>query len=159
MTKKRNVIHWLPVVLWMTLIFMLSSQTSVGSNTLSKGITKLIIEIIGKFLPINIETSTVDVHVSQLNHFVRKFAHFFSYMILGIFVSNALHKSGSKKVILYSLVFCVVYAVSDELHQIFVPGRGCQLKDVIIDSAGSLTGILLAKEYFKMARKHIRRQS
>lgn len=159
MIRKRNVIHWLPVVLWMALIFFLSSQPSEGSNSLSKGITKLIIEVLGKFLPINIEISTIDANVSQLNHFVRKFAHFFAYMILGIFVSNALYKNGNKKVVLYSFVFCFMYAVSDELHQIIVPGRGCQLKDVIIDSVGSITGILLAKEYFRLARNFFRRQS
>ncbi len=159
MVRKRSIIHWLPVVLWMALIFFLSSQPSAGSNYLSKGVTKLILEILGKILPINVEISTIDAHVSQLNHFVRKFAHFFAYLVLGIFVLNALHKSNSKKVVSYSFIFCFIYAVSDELHQIFVPGRGCQLKDVIIDSIGSIAGIFLAKEYFRLTRKFTRRQS
>lgn len=36
-----------------------------------------------------------------------------------------------------------LYAVSDEFHQIFVPGRSCQVKDIVIDSAGALTGLVL----------------
>jgi VanZ family protein len=157
MIKKRSVVHWLPAVLWMGLIFFLSSQPAVSSNSLSKGLTKLIIEILGRILPVDIEISTVDVYVSRMNHFVRKFAHFFAYMILGIFVSNGFKKSGSKKVFLLSFAICAIYAVSDELHQLYVPGRGCRLKDVIIDSAGSLTGIFLAKEYFRLSKKFKRR--
>lgn len=158
MNKKRNVIHWLPAALWMALIFFLSSQPAVSSNSLSKGLTKLIIEILGRFLPIDIEISTIDVILSQMNHFVRKFAHFFAYMVLGILVSNGFKNSGSKKVFSNSLVICIIYAVSDELHQLFVPGRGCQLKDVLIDSVGSLLGIFLVKEYFRLSKKIIRRQ-
>ena len=157
MIKKRIVIHWLPAVLWMGLIFFLSSQPAAASNSLSKDLTKLIMEILGRILPIDIEISTVDAYVAQMNHFVRKCAHFFAYMILGIFVSNGFKKSGSKKVFLLSFVFCAIYAVSDELHQLYVPGRGCRLKDVIIDSTGALSGIFLAKEYFRMSGKIKRR--
>ena len=158
MIKKRSIIYWLPSALWMVLIFFLSSQPAVSSNYLSKGITKLILEILGKILPIDVEISTADVYVSQLNHFIRKLAHFFSYMILGILISNGFKKSGSKRVFLFSFVICVIYAVSDELHQLFVPGRGCQLKDIIIDSAGSLSGIFLSKEYFRLSEKYNRRR-
>ena len=42
-----------------------------------------------------------------------------------------------------ALAFCSIYAVTDELHQYFVPGRSCQVKDVMIDSSGALTGICL----------------
>jgi VanZ family protein len=38
-------------------------------------------------------------------------------------------------------VFCVLYAVSDEVHQLFVPGRGAQVTDVLIDNAGAFVGI------------------
>lgn len=158
MIKKRNVIYWLPAALWMGLIFFLSSQPAISSNSLSKDLTKLIIEILGKILPIDIEISTVDAYISQLNHFVRKFAHFFAYMILGILVTNGFKKNGSKKVFLFSFAICVIYAVSDELHQLFVPGRGCELKDIIIDSAGSLSGIFLTKEYYGLSKKYKRRQ-
>jgi len=141
----------------MGLIFFLSSQPAAASNSLSKGLTELIMEILGRILPIDIEISTIDAYAAQMNHFVRKFAHFFAYMILGIFVSNGFKKSGSKNVFLLSFVICAIYAVSDELHQLYVPGRGCRIKDVIIDSAGALSGIFLSKEYFRLSRKIKRR--
>jgi len=56
---------------------------------------------------------------------------------------NALRRSGVNgwKFILFSLGICVLYAVSDEVHQLFVPGRGRQVRDVLIDSAGAIVGI------------------
>ena len=40
-----------------------------------------------------------------------------------------------------SLFVCVLYAISDEVHQLFVSGRGAQVKDVLIDSAGAIVGV------------------
>jgi VanZ family protein len=76
---------------------------------------------------------------------VRKFAHFFAYLVLGILVLSAFVKSDYKggKTFVYAFVICAVYASSDEIHQLFVSGRGCQIKDVLIDSGGALTGIAL----------------
>ena len=143
MIKKLNILPWLPAVLWMILIFSLSAQPAASSNNLSKGVTKIIVEVVGRILPLDIEMSTVNDIVSQFNHFVRKFAHFFAYAVLGFLVVIAFSKSGVKgrRAFLLSLMVCVIYAASDEIHQLFVPGRGCQIKDVIIDSAGSAVGI------------------
>lgn len=76
---------------------------------------------------------------------VRKNAHFFVYLVLGVFVINALRRSGVRgyRCVVYALLICILYAASDELHQVFVPGRGAQVKDVIIDSAGACVGILV----------------
>lgn len=62
---------------------------------------------------------------------------------MGILVINVFKRSGIKifKGIMLSLVFCILYAISDELHQLFVPGRGAQVKDVVIDSSGAVVGI------------------
>lgn len=56
---------------------------------------------------------------------------------------NALRVSGviGFKGFLFSLVFCILYAISDEVHQVFVPGRGAQVTDVLIDSFGAFIGI------------------
>lgn len=143
--NKKKFLSWVPVLLWMLIIFSLSAQPAMESNGLSKNVTKIIIEIIGKIIPFEIESSTAADLVSQFNHIVRKFAHFSAYLILGILVINAFHKCGIKgyKLFVFSIIFCIVYASSDEIHQLFVPGRGCQLKDVIIDSMGALTGIVI----------------
>ncbi|PHS31770.1 MAG: hypothetical protein COA82_09845 [Alkaliphilus sp.] len=65
-------------------------------------------------------------------------------------------RSGSKgyKGVLVTFVFCVLYAISDETHQIFVPGRSAQISDVLIDSVGAIVGILM---YLVLARIKLKR--
>ncbi|WP_243096886.1 VanZ family protein [Thermohalobacter berrensis] len=58
-------------------------------------------------------------------------------------VINAFVRSEVKgfKGFIFSFVFCILYAISDEVHQLFVPGRDAQITDVMIDSAGAFIGI------------------
>lgn len=78
----------------------------------------------------------------------------FIYLGLGILTINALRRNGTKgyKRIVFALPICILYAASDEIHQIFVPGRAAQVKDVFIDSAGASVGILM---YWVISRKKI----
>jgi VanZ family protein len=135
---KRKVLPWLLVILWMALIFYLSHQPATRSNGLSKGATEIIVETVEKIAP------NVDINKRSFNNIIRKNAHFFAYLVLGTLVSNGLRGSGvaGYRSIGLALLFCILYAISDELHQLFVPGRGGQVKDVIIDSAGAVVGIL-----------------
>lgn len=91
----------------------------------------------------------------DLHHFIRKNAHFFIYFILGVLVKYALNSSGSTgfKAVGISLLICVGYAFSDEIHQLVVPGRGGQLSDVVIDSCGAGLGILLQTVLVKFMSK------
>ncbi len=136
MTKKRNVmiISWIAVFLWMLLIFYLSAQVADDSNDLSIGFTQIILNIVEKIAP------NFEFDIGTFNHIIRKNAHFFVYLVLGFLVLNALNRSGFKNIGL-ALLICVVYAVSDEIHQAFVPGRGPGVRDVFIDSVGSAVGI------------------
>lgn len=134
---KRKVLPWLLVILWMALIFYLSHQPATKSNGLSKDATEIIVETVAKIAP------KVDINKRSFNHIIRKNAHFFAYLVLGILVANGLRSSGviGYKAISFALLICVLYAISDEVHQLFVPGRGGQVKDVLIDSAGAVVGI------------------
>lgn len=80
-----------------------------------------------------------------LHNFLRKYAHFFIYLFLGMIVKNAFSVSGIKgmRAFLFSLGICALFAVTDEIHQMFVPGRIPLVTDVFIDSAGSFVGIVL----------------
>lgn len=143
MINKSKIIPWIPAIIWMSVIFYMSAQPAAESNSLSTGITNQIIETLGRFISIDVETSTSNILVSQLNHYVRKSAHFIIYFILGILVTFALVKNGFRhKELCVSFLFCVLFAISDEVHQLFVPGRGGMLKDVMLDSLGSLMGIV-----------------
>ena len=119
------------------MIFYLSHQQAVESNSLSTGITERIVAIIERV------TFGVEIDLVHFNHLIRKSAHFFAYLVLGVLVSNALNSHGYAgfKLFWVAMVICVLYAISDEVHQLFVPGRAGQVRDVLIDSAGAVVGI------------------
>ena len=138
-------LSWIAVILWMAFIFNLSSQEVEQSNKLSTGVTEVIVETIEKVAP------NADINMKSINHKIRKNAHFFAYLVLAILAINAFRRSGvyGYRSIILAAALCVTYAISDEIHQLFVPGRGGQVKDVVIDSAGMIAGIGL---YLIMSR-------
>ena len=91
---------------------------------------------------------------------VRKTAHFLEYLILGILVINVLkdHLKINKKTLLYALLFCVVYAISDEIHQLFSAERTCRILDVFIDSLGASLGIFVYLVIYNYWQKHFKRK-
>lgn len=128
---------WVAVLLWMSLIFYLSHQPANVSSELSGGVSNVIVTLVEKVAP------NADLDFSNFNHIVRKNAHFIIYLVLGILVMNALRQStvyGFKSAGI-ALVICIIYAISDEVHQVFIPGRSGELRDVIIDTVGSGIGI------------------
>ncbi|RBP58100.1 VanZ family protein [Alkalibaculum bacchi] len=135
---KKRILPWALVIFWMALIFYLSHQPAAESNGLSTNITRKIAEIIEKIAP------NIGFNLGSLNHIVRKNAHFFAYLVLGALVVNGVKNSGvsTLKAIRVALFICILYAISDEVHQLYIPGRSGEVKDVIIDSAGALVGIL-----------------
>jgi VanZ family protein len=142
MLKYRQLMYllpWLIVVIWMLLIFNLSSQPAQNSDKLSIGVTEKVVETVENVTP------KTELNLDSLNHIVRKNAHFFIYLALAIWVQIALSKNriiGYKRLLLV-IGICVLYASSDEYHQLFVAGRGAQVKDVFIDSAGAIVGIVV----------------
>lgn len=136
--KLKYILPWVIVILWMMLIFHLSAQPAVHSDKLSRGVTKVVIETVKR-----VTSSVTDLSMDRLDHIVRKNAHFFIYFMLAIWVFFALRNSRiyGFKSFLFAMGICVLYAISDEIHQIFVAGRGPGVKDVLIDSSGSLVGL------------------
>jgi VanZ family protein len=134
-----KILSWLAVILWMGLIFYLSSQVADQSARLSSGITEFFIRMITAVFP------KIHIDMEYLGFAIRKLAHFLSYLVLGILVLNAFGKCGvhGYKRILFSAIVCILYAASDEIHQLYVPGRGGQIRDVLIDSSGAGTGFIL----------------
>jgi len=138
---------WFLVFIWLVVIFYLSTQPAADSSNLSKKVTKVIIEII----PLDNEVSTTENLIAKLEPSIRKLGHFSEYFVLGLLVTNALRVSGvfGIKAFIYSLLFCILYAVSDEFHQYFVPGRSTEFGDVVIDTIGSFIGVSL---YYLISR-------
>lgn len=141
--KITTTLSWIALLLWLILIFTLSAQPATQSDGLSKKVTKVIIETVDRAVTLDNDGNTIISLVERFNNLVRKYAHGGVYFVMGLLVINALRQSGFRgyKKIILSLVFCVFYAVSDEVHQLFVPGRGAEVTDVLIDSAGAFIAI------------------
>ena len=129
------------LILWMILIFYMSAQPQLESETTSNLVAELIYGIYAFIFPNN--HLDVAVFLERYIHPIRKLAHFTEFMILGILVYLNSRDYTKKNNVFYSILFSVLYAVSDEIHQLFVDGRYCDIRDMGIDTAGALTGILL----------------
>ena len=78
--------------------------------------------------------------------FIDKFIHLIEYGILGFLFYRALRVSKlASRVFLLAIIFSILYALSDEIHQFFVPGREFDLWDLAADSLG----IVLVALYLK----------
>jgi len=87
---------------------------------------------------------------------IRKAAHMTEYAVLSVLIMLALIVDGLKGIRLpvISAIIATVFAATDEFHQRFVPGRyGC-LRDVLIDAAGSIIGLMIAYVIYKNMCKH-----
>lgn len=106
---------WLPVVIWMAVIFTFSSM-QVGSAS--------------------------DFYWKDF--VVKKTAHLIEYGILATLFYRGLINSNieKKKAMWYSILFAFAYGLTDEFHQSFTPGRGPKFTDVLIDTSGALIFII-----------------
>ena len=127
---KKTIIKILLVIFWMTVIFCFSNQVSDDSTELSNSVIRNTICKISKDCNKTIKNTFKPVRITD---------HFCVYLILGLLVMNCFKIN--KKYIIYSIIICLLYSISDEIHQIFVPGRSCELLDIMIDTLGSLLGI------------------
>lgn len=150
--KKKAFIYWIATLIWMFIIYLLSSQTASVSYKFSGNIANFIMNVIYDFsdllcikisLPGIVQTSNMTGTFYDFNHFIRSLGHILIFFILGTFITNALIYSGVKgiKVFFMSLLFCILYAISDELHQLYVPGRSYQVSDIILDTIGAVFGV------------------
>ncbi len=128
-------LSWILVIIWMVVIYSFSAQSANESELLSSGITDWTIQLLNRVLPnLNIET---------LHLIIRQLAHLIIFLILGVLLLNALNQSDSNERVNFvlALLISLIYAISDEIHQIYVPGRVGQIYDVLVDFLGSLIGI------------------
>ena len=127
----------------MSVIFILSADNADESNAKSDFFSdSLVYSILESF-------NLSDVQIQQVIKYsvmiVRKTAHFAEYAALGFLLASVFTSFylKSKMLIPISFLTGTLYAVSDEIHQYFVPGRSCQISDMLLDSSGVLAGIFL----------------
>ena len=134
--KKRTsllIFLWAATAIVMGIIFAFSAQSAEGSKELSGGLLARILEII----PFEISHT-----------FLRKAAHFSEYALLGAVSFCTFSFSLKRKSLFFPWIFSAFYAVTDEVHQLFIPGRACRAFDVFIDSMGAASGIAFALLFF-----------
>lgn len=132
-------------LIWMAVIFGFSAQ----NGEQSAGTSGKVVDQVAPLIIPNYDDLSVPQQLAKkesLTYFVRKFSHFSEYAVLGFLVSLALPFDRMKRLhsVLIAFGFCVLYAISDEIHQIFSGGRTPAVKDVLIDSSGGLMGVLFA---------------
>jgi len=113
----KNFRLWLPVIIWASFIFYLSSIPNLKTNL-------------------------------EYDFVLRKIAHAVEYFILTFFLYRAFKGSFNMSIFglfIYPAVLSLFYAVSDEFHQSFVPGRSASIRDVLIDAIGILGFYITAK--------------
>ena len=133
------------LILWMIVIFMFSQESADSSSEKSDSVANVLVDIISN---VTGKDYTGNEFINVLDNcivIVRKSAHFLEYLILGILMINVVknYKDINNCLFFISLLFCIMYAISDEVHQLFIPGRSCEILDVLIDSTGSLIGIFI----------------
>ena len=110
--------RWLAVLLWIVVIFLLSTEHFSARHT--------------------------PVASDMLRFLIRKAAHWSEYFILAFLLMRALSANSdeteAKRQVVLSVLVAVVYAVTDEWHQSFVPSREAKLTDVGIDALGACCG-------------------
>lgn len=142
--KKIKVISCLTTLGIMALIFFFSSQNSTESSAVSGTVTKKVVDFVAAVTRVPEENKPQ--MIMNMHNFMRKLAHFTIYMTLGASSYVSIKLISNKRCALCCIgaaVFSMLYAVTDEVHQLFVAGRGGRVSDVFIDTSGAVTGILL----------------
>ena len=142
MSILRNKKFTVIVIAIMTFIFFQSALPADLSSQESGRVVDLIIRLFQGIWPIDRQTMVF---------IVRKGAHFTEYTILGGFLVPAVKEwmavdttpvpVAMKRITAW--LAGTLYAVTDEIHQFYVPGRSCELRDIGIDSCGVLAGVLV----------------
>ena len=137
MGNKRMIINWILLIAWMLLIFLMSNQPAHISNQQSNSFINML-----AFFGIDLNSKLG----SLASFVVRKTAHFTEYAVLGFFTYKAVSCDvlDRKKAVLTAQLISTGYASTDEIHQMFVPGREGKVFDVMIDSCGAFCGIMVS---------------
>ena len=133
---KNKVFNIIILIIWLIIIFFFSADTGdISSNKSSKLST--IVSVFCK----------TEECKDKSEFIIRKCAHFTEYLILALLIINVIkdYKTINYKLLLLTLILCLLYAASDEWHQTFVDGRVGNYKDVLLDTFGSFIGIIIYK--------------
>ncbi len=156
MKKSAQYISLIPALAWMGLIFYMSAQPAEVSGDLSGSISHMVVQFVNSIFFCDWSEAKILLLAEQWDYPIRKLAHMTEFGILALLYLRALcmrmlysqkrnvSENNSELNNLYLVAFgaTVLYAATDELHQIFVPGRAGLITDILIDSLGALLALL-----------------
>ena len=143
MQRLMRVLLWTAMILVMLLIFGFSSETAEESDSTSAIITRPVTELLANMRE-GITAEDKDQLYISVDRAIRKTAHFCEYALLGLLAFLLLRNYG---LCIWWLAWLLttLYAVTDEVHQLFLNGRSGQLSDVLLDSFGAFCGVMLIR--------------
>jgi len=148
----KKTVKLLLLIIWMALIFFFSAQPDVQSEETSNLAAEIIYRIYAFLMANNVHIEQGEFMLRFIQP-IRKLAHFTEFMILGILIFINMMEYTDRKIALKSFVLGTAYAVSDEIHQLFVKNRYCSISDMLIDSAGCLLGIIICHLIYERWKK------
>lgn len=150
--KYKDKVLIILAIIWMGVIFMFSAQVSDESKSSSNKVTSAVVNTVISIKKENISEEKRQKIIEDKTFIVRKSAHFTEYFILGLILILYLQTKEklAPKYIILAIIFCVLYATSDEIHQLFVNGRSCKIMDILIDTCGSSLAILGFTSIYKI---------
>ena len=126
-----------PALVWAAFIFLFSTKYFSASGTAS-----IIIPILHRLFPAASHHTLMTAH-----YWIRKSAHVVEFFIFSLLLLRAIRGDRQGLTLRWALIvigIAAAYAISDELHQWFVPGRGPSVSDVLLDTSGAAAAQLLA---------------
>lgn len=143
--RKKKIKGLFFVILWLCVIFFFShSNSSVSTMHTNIAISKLTkLSEHNMFFNFVLNKLTENYY---LTYSIRKLAHLIIFFVLQIIVFTVMrmNKKSILSATICSMLVVITYAIFDEIHQYFVPGRSCQLKDVFIDTIGGSIGLIVS---------------
>lgn len=147
----KTAIAWLPSVLWMALIFVMSAMPGEASGAQSGALLEYLLALLHALLSEHAQRLSPDL----LHLLIRKSAHMAEYAVLALLNLRALlktGKTGAKRPMRCAFLLAAAYAATDEFHQSFVAGRWPSPADVLIDAAGAALALLAAGLFFRLRK-------
>ena len=138
MNFNRFTKYWLPLLVWLALIFLDSTDLMSAEHT-----SRFIVPFL-RWLKPDISPETL----ASIHFIIRKCAHVGEYAVLGLLLLRAAtlmtnSKRSTPVLYLSVLAVCLIVAAADEFHQTFVASRGASVRDIMIDSSGAILGLLI----------------
>jgi len=126
-------------------MFLFSNMSSNDSNSRSKDIIRKGVVVVDKVFHKNMDKDHIERIVIKLNYPFRKICHFTEYFILSILIllSLRLGNISTNKSIIITFIFCFIFSISDEIHQMFIAGRSPLILDCFIDILGCSLFLLI----------------